>query len=200
MMRKPLLLLVLLALSSPAVASSTHVNINAVGGTPQTIPIGQQLPQPFIARVTFDDGSPVVGVDLAFSVNTCASVPELPVGSCPAPSVYGYFLGTAVATTDVSGNAIAPPFVAGTTQGAYSVFVTRANWSQLINGQTLTDIPASSPASNLFHVVQTATGATDPTPTLPAAVADPAPTLPFPATLVLIALLGLAAYFRQRPI
>jgi len=195
MLRKPFLALVLLALTCPAFASSAHVNINAVGGTPQTIPIGQQLPQPFIARVTFDDGSPVVGVDLAFSVNTCTSVPELPSGSCPAPSVYGYFVDTAVATTDVSGNAIAPPFVAGSAAGAYSVFVTRANWSQLINGQTLTDIPASSSASNLFHVIQT----TDPTPALPTAVADPAPTLPPAATFALIGLLGLAAYFRQRP-
>jgi len=202
MLRKLFLSLPLLALNGPGFAASAHITISAIGGTPQTIPIGQQLPTPFIAQVTFDDGNPVVGLDLAFSVNSCASVPELPPGSspCPAPSAYGHFLGDAVATTDLSGTAIAPLFVAGSAEGAYSVFATRANWSQVINGQTYTDFPVSSPASNLFQIIQTTAGASDPTPSLPTATADPAPALPPAAMLVLIAFLALTMYFQQRRI
>jgi len=197
MSRKLFFSFVLLALSCPALASSAHVTINAVGGTPQTIPIGQQLPQPFIAQVTFDDGSPVIGLDLAFSVNSCSSVPELPGASpCPALSAYGHFLGEAVVTTDLSGAAIAPPFVAGNAAGTYSVFATRADWSQVINGQTLTDIPTSPSASNLFQITQTMTGA--PTPGFPTAAPAPTPTLPPVAMLMLIGLLGAAVYFRQK--
>jgi len=195
MLRKLFLSVLLLALNSTVFAASAHVTISAVGGTQQTVPIGQPLPQPFIAQVTFDDGSPVVGLDLAFSVNSCASVPEVPPGSssCPPPSAYGYFVADAVATTDASGTAIAPSFVAGSAEGRYSVFATRANWSQLINGQSVTDIPAPPSASNLFQIVQIT--ASTPTPALPSAAIDPAP-MPPAALFVLIGIVGLAAYFR----
>jgi hypothetical protein len=196
MLRKLFFSVLLLALNSTVFAASAHVTISAVGGKLQTVPIGQPLPQPFIAQVTFDDGSPVVGLNLAFSVNSCANVPELPPGSssCPAPSAYGHFVTDAVATTDASGTAIAPAFVAGSAEGKYSVFATRANWSQVINGQTLTDIPASPPASNLFQIIQTTAGT--PVPALPTAAIDPAPMLPLAAMFVLVGLLCLAAYFR----
>jgi hypothetical protein len=194
MLRKWLFSLLGLIWIGPALAASAvHVNIAAVSGTRQTVAIGQQLPAPFVARATFDDGNPIVGLKLAFSVNFCASLPELPPGSppCPDPSVYGHFASTAVVATDVLGNAVAPPFTAGTTTGAYTIYAARADWSQLINGQTLTDLPMSPSVSNLFQVVQA-----------PIVAADPVPTLAVPALfalITLIALLALAVRFARRP-
>jgi hypothetical protein len=190
MLPKLFLSVLLLALNSPVFAASAHVTIKAVGGTPQTVPIGQQLPQPFIAQATFDDGSPVVGLDVTFSVNSCVSMPES--STCPAASTYGHFLADTVATTDVSGTAIAPAFIAGNAEGTYSVFATRANWSQLINGQTLTDFPTSP--SNLFRIVQTTAGT--PKPPRLAATVNPTPTLPPAAIFLLIGALGLVACCR----
>jgi hypothetical protein len=187
-LRKLLLSLVCVVSSVPAFAVSTHVNIAAVGGAKQTVAVGQQLPLLFVAQATYDDGSPVVGLDLVFSVNMCASLAPSGTTACPDPSVYGHFVGTAIVTTDALGKALAPPFVAGTSTGAYSVYAARANWSQLINGQTLTDFPVASGVSNLFNIIQAAPVA-----------ADPVPTLGIPALLLLAAMLGWAARRAAEP-
>jgi hypothetical protein len=174
----------LLALSSTTgAATALHINIQAIDGTAQTVAINQQLPQRFIAGATFDDGSPVAGLDLQFGVNVCMSPLGAPgtQSACPDAATYGHFLGSSITTTDALGRAISAPFVAGSAQGSYNVFVSPANWTQLINGQTVTDIPASPSVSNLFRIVQA-----------PPAV-DPAPSLSAPALIALVTLVALLA-------
>lgn len=182
MLCKSSIILGLLLLTGGAHAgTAVHVNINAIRGTSQTVVVNRQLPQRFVAAATFDDGTPVVGLDLQFGVNMCNS-PAPGASSCPDPAAYGHFLGNAVATTDASGTAISAPFVAGRAPGSYGVFVSRANWAQLINGQTLTDIPVAAPVANMFQVVQA-----------PASAVAPTPTLPLSALIALAALLLVAA-------
>jgi hypothetical protein len=166
-------------------APTVHININAVDGAQQIVNVNQRLPQPFVAKVTFDDGLPAVGVELFFSVNACASLSP-GANPCPDPAVYGHFLNNATVTTGLDGTATSAPFVAGKLEGSYTVFASQANWSQVINGQTLSNIPISPSTSNVFQVTQ-----------LAAAVA-PMPTLSAGGILALISLLGLAAYFERR--
>ena len=171
MLCKPFILLGLLLLSRAVHAgAAVHVNISAIGGTQQTVVVNRQLPQRFVAAATFDDGTPVVGLNLRFGVNACMSSLPAPgaVSPCPDPAAYGHFLGSAVAATDAGGKAVSAPFVAGSAQGSYSVFVSRADWAQLINGQTLTDVPVAPSVSNLFQIVQAPAPAVTPTPALSA--------------------------------
>ena len=189
MLPKSFLLFMSLALSIAAhAAAPVHVNISAVDGIQQTVSINQRLPRLLVARATFDNGAPVVGLKLQFGVNACMSgLGTTGSSACPDPTVYGHFLGATVATTDAQGNAVSSAFVAGSAPGSYNLFVSRADWSQIIGGQTLTDIPFAPTVSNIFHVVQA-----------PAPATDPAPALSLPASAVLIALLGLAALRRVR--
>jgi hypothetical protein len=166
-------------------APTVHISIDAVEGAQQTVRVNQQLPQPFVAKVTFDDGLPAVGVDLFFSVNACASLSP-GAQPCPDPAVYGHFLNSATVTTGLDGTATSAPFVAGKLQGSYSVFAGQANWSQVINGQTLSNIPITSSSSNLFRITQLA------------AAAAPMPVMSAGGALALIGMLGLAAYFDRR--
>ena len=168
MLYKSSALLGLLLLSRAAHSTAVHINISAIGGTRQTVIVNRQLPQRFVAAATFDDGTPVVGLDLRFGVNACMSTLPAPgvVSPCPDPAAYGHFLGSAVTTTDAGGKAVSAPFIAGGAQGSYSVFVSRADWAQLINGRPLTDVPVAPSVSNLFQIVQASAPAVAPTPAL----------------------------------
>jgi hypothetical protein len=177
-----------IACNASQAAPTVHININAVGGAQQTVRVNQQLPQPFVAKVTFDDGLPAVGVNLYFAVNACASLAPLPSGAqpCPDPAVYGHFLNNAMVTTGLDGTATSTVFVAGKLQGSYSVYAGQADWSQVVNGQTLSNIPITSSSSDVFQITQLAAGAA------------PMPVLSAGGTLTLIGMLGLAAYFVRR--
>jgi hypothetical protein len=147
----------LLCMSSIGHAQSTlHINVNATGGLQQIVLPGQLLPEPFVARVTDDNGKPLAGVSVSFEVNSCAEFSAGPPGgpTCPPGTLYGSFSSAADATvvTDQNGTAVAPVFTAGSTSGSYSVFVAYFPWDQVINGQTLTDMPFTS--NNLFQIIQ----------------------------------------------
>lgn len=124
-----------------------HVNINATGGTPQTVSVGGQFPQAFVARVTYDNGTPVVGATIDFEVDVCAYFSG-GGNTCPPISIYGHFPNATqdgFAVTDSDGIVTAPRFTAGIIPGQYRVWSTVVI-GEVVNGQEITDYPWTSSA------------------------------------------------------
>jgi hypothetical protein len=141
-----------------------HVNIDAIGGTPQTISVGQQFPQAFVARVTYDDGTPVVGTTIDFEVNGCF-VFSGDGNTCPPISLYGRFPNATtdgLAVTDANGIVTSPLFTAGSTPGQYQIFATVV-LGEVVNGQKITDFP---PTNNEFFSLTQINYSLLPIPTL----------------------------------
>jgi hypothetical protein len=173
-------LAVLLSVSAAGHAQSyMHVTVTATSGANQATLTNRLLPHPFVAQLTDDAGKPVAGVTLTFAVNGCAVFSGQPGGpQCPPINLYGSFATSdTTAVTDENGFATAPPFTAGSIRGSYDVVAIYFPWDQVVNGQTLTDLPLSG--NNLFQITQV-----DPATT---------PTLSTWSTLFLILLITLAA-------
>ena len=130
--------------------SAVHVNVVAASGTPQTAGTGQQFLSPFVAHVTYDDGSPVVGATIDFYINGCLVFSTGAFPSCPPASLYGHFASDSQPITDANGDATAPLFIAGTSPGQYSVLAT-VTPSEIVNGEPITDYPF---ADDLFFLTQ----------------------------------------------
>lgn len=124
--RHSALIRIAIALAIFAVASATFAQTNytgytltVVGGSGQIVAESEVLPQRFAVQLADAQGHPVAGIPVRFWADTCIDMPLLPP-TCPKRPFYGHFLDgalSALATTDSSGIATAPVYVAGTPAG-----------------------------------------------------------------------------------
>jgi hypothetical protein len=124
--------------TSQAQTTQSLVNVAAAAGGQQTANLGAQFTVPFQVTVTDTNNNPVQGVTVTFTA--------------PSSGASGTFPGnllTVTATTNASGVATAPPFVANSTAGTYTVTATVANGAAPASF-TLTNGVQGSGATALF--------------------------------------------------
>lgn len=122
------------------------VKVAAVAGTHQIVNLGESLPEPLVAKVTHNDGSPFAGIKVNFLVSVCFDFFPPTYLVCPGNGANGSFVGEQYkieTITDSAGYATAPTFFAGNEPGHYSIVATVLD--QEINGISFTSAHHSRP-------------------------------------------------------
>jgi adhesin/invasin len=89
------------------IVAGTPATVTATSGTPQATLVSTPFLLLLAARAVDIAGNPVGGASVTFTV--------------PASGPSGTFSGPASATTDINGNAVAPPLTANSTAGSFAV-------------------------------------------------------------------------------